>query len=337
VTRRATASLLLTLAATGCDRTVDPTFSPPNPTATPPPGADLIVTSDGLAPGLAAPGPRDVFALSASDGSSPTLLSSCQIRGQHCDTAEADLSPDGARLVARRFTDVATPADAGIMLVELRESLEGVVIAPARRVTGLDYSPRDELVVYSGQGEGLLDDLWVMRPNGVDDRNLTESLTHHERRPRIDPTGTVAVFDRAAPGAKSEIWIFVNRLDQRRVTSGGPGSGTLPGSDLAVGSDLDAVYSPDGAFLAFRRLAGLGDGRGDWELITCRTDGSALTVIAAGPGVRGAPDWGAGGIVFVESDAAGSRIVVVAADGSGRRTVAGVPAGFALSHPRWLR
>jgi Tol biopolymer transport system component len=336
VTRRALAWLLLTFGAAACDRTIEPTFSPPNPTATPPPQADLVVASDGLGPEPLTPGLRDVYALTSADGSGVTLLSSCRIGTQHCDTEEADLSPGSERLVARRYTDPGAPGDAGITLVELRESLEGVVIAPARRVSGLDYSPRSELVVYSGMGEGLLDDLWVTLPNGAEDRNLTASTTHHERRPRIDPSGSVAVFDRAAPGGKSEIWIFVNRLDQRRVTEGGAGDLTLPGGEAVVGSDRDPVYSPDGEHVAFRRLVGLGDGRGDWEILSVRSDGTELTTIVSGPGFRGAPDWGAAGIVFVETDATGSRIVVSAVDGSGRRNVLGVPQGFKLSHPRWI-
>jgi hypothetical protein len=328
--------LLLALGAAACNRTTEPTFTLPNITATPPPDADLLVVSDGLGPEPETEAFRDVYALRSSDGAGVTLLSACRFLGQRCDTEEADLSPDNTRLSARRYTDSAAPDAAGITLVELRESLEGVVIAPTQRVSGIDYSPRSELVVYSALGEGAREDLWVMLPNGADNRNLTASAEVHERRPRIDPSGSVAAFDRAAPGGKSEIWIFTTRVDQVRVTSGGPVGATLPGSDAVVGSDRDPAYAPDGQRLAFRRLAAPGDGRGDWEILTVRTDGSELTTLVSGPGFRGAPDWGAGGIVFAESDATGSRIVVVASDGAGRRNVLSLAPSLALAHPRWI-
>jgi hypothetical protein len=333
--RRALATLLA-LAAVACNQGSDPTFTLPNTTATPPPGADLLVVTNALGPNAALDQPRDVFALSSAGSGDATLLTACRLRGQRCDTEEADLSADGVRVITRRYTDAALPDATSATLVELSESLEGIVVAASQRVSGVDYSSRSELVVYSALGESSLEDLYVMLPTGADVRNLTASATVHERRPRIDPTGSVAVFDRSEGGAKTEVWLYTSRIDQRRLTSGGPGEGTLPGSDTILGSDRDPTYSPDGQAVVFRRLVGVGDGRGNWELLTIRTDGTQLATIVAGPGFRGAPDWGPDGIAFVESDAQGSRIVVAAADGSTRRDALRVAPGFVLSHPRWI-
>jgi hypothetical protein len=59
----------------------------------------------------------------------------------------------------------------------------------------------------------------------------------------------------------------------------------------------------------------------------------------SGPAYRGAPDWGAQGIVFAEGDPATGAysLVVVQPDGSGRRTVLSLGPGFLLSNPRWLK
>ena len=60
------------------------------------------------------------------------------------------------------------------------------------------------------------------------------------------------------------------------------------------------------------------------------------TVIVTGPAFRDAPDWGSQGIAFAELDGAGSRLVVVAPDGTNRRVPVTLPAGSSLSSVRWL-
>ena len=162
-----------------------------------------------------------------------------------------------------------------------------------------------------------------------------------ERRPRIDPAGQVAVFERidtTVSPAKGEIWIFRNSRDQVRVTTGGEGSAPLAGTPYVVGSDADPDYSPDGTSLVFRRLrsAGAAGGLGEWDVLAVRTDGTNLRTIASGPAYRGAPDWGPEGIAFDEIDATDSRLIVVNADGADRRTLVTLARGFDISNPRWL-
>ena len=148
------------------------------------------------------------------------------------------------------------------------------------------------------------------------------------------------VFERIDSTGKGQIWIYPSNLPQTRVTTGGPGSDPLPRTPYVVGSDADPDYSPDGASVVFRRLTGLGSGGlGAWDILTVRTNGTALSVAASGPIYRGEPDWGPGGILFSEIEPASgaSRLVVVQPDGSGRRTLVTLGASFEISFPRWLR
>jgi hypothetical protein len=97
---------------------------------------------------------------------------------------------------------------------------------------------------------------------------------------------------------------------------------------------------PDGLSVAFRRLTGVGNGGlGTWDLMTLRADGkSDPVVLATGPLFRGAPDWSAKGIVFVETDVAADRsdLVVLSADGASRTVLRTEPAGYRMGAPRWL-
>jgi Tol biopolymer transport system component len=192
--------------------------------------------------------------------------------------------------------------------------------------------------VYSAAGDGDLDDLYRMDSNGQNNRPLTNTPAISERRPRIDPTGNVAVFERIDAGAAGEVWIFNTSTSQVRVTQGGPPGDALPGTPYRIGSDADPDYSPDGRAIVFRRLTAAGsDGRGAWDLLTVAIDGSGLRVIATGARYRGAPDWGPQGIAFEELDEDGrASLVLLSPDGVSRQTLAALGAGSSLSFPRWL-
>jgi Tol biopolymer transport system component len=174
-----------------------------------------------------------------------------------------------------------------------------------------------------------------MDPNGQNIRNRTLTPTVAERRPRLNAAANSAVYERVEAGGKGQIFIF----STFRVTTGGPGSEPLPGTPYVVGSDADPVFSPDGRQVAFRRLTGGGNGGlGTWDVLTARTDGTELMVVASGPVYRGAPDWGPRGILFNEVDVAAgtSQLVWVDADGTHRRTPVSLAAAFDLSYARWL-
>ena len=287
---------------------------------------------------------RDIFAADET-GTPVTRLTTCSRESRPCDVLEASWSPERTRLMARRRTEDTnadgrlTAADGeSLAFVDLARGTEAVILTGDRRVSGVDWSPVGNAVVYSAVGVGDREDLFVMDPNGQNNDNLTGTADVDERRPRIDPTGTVAVYERIEAGGKGRIFVYLNRTAQLQITSGGSGEGALTGTPYQVGSDADPDYSPDGRTLVFRRLVSLGNGGlGSWDIMTVRTDGTTLTTLATGPGYRGAPDWGPRGIVFNEIDPTTglNRIVTIAADGT-RRTPVTVAPGSGLQFPRWL-
>lgn len=322
------------------------------------PTAAIVFTSDAYAarPG----GPREVFALD-EDGAGMTRLTICNVDTRRCDSSEVAPASDGRRLAIRRSTADTNgdgrvgPGDAeAVFIADLQRGVEGKLQLRARaatststfinndRLSGLDWSPLDDILVYSANGEGTNDDLFrtVPRPDPdvTETRNLTATQAIRERRPRIDPSGTVAVYERTDATGKSEVFIYTNATQQFRVTSGGELGEALAGSAYLVGADADPDYSPDGRSVVFRRLMGTGNGGlGLWDMMTVRTDRTNLTTLASGPLYRSAADWGPKGILFSEIDRLTNlaRLVVMQPDGSGRRVLATLN-GFDIASPRWL-
>jgi hypothetical protein len=214
-------------------------------------------------------------------------------------------------------------------------------LVSVQRISGVTWSPIEELLVESAIGTRGLEDLFVTvprpDPTASDTSNLTDTGDVRERRPRIDPTGSVAVFERIDATRKGTIWIYGG--PQSPITTGGPGEEPLLGTPYVVGSDADPGYSPDGGSLVFRRMTGLGTrGLGTWDVLRVSVDGTGLGTLASGPLYRSAPDWGAKGIVFAETDDAGvPRLVVVQPDGSGRRVLQTLAAGHDIAYPHWLK
>ena len=309
----------------------------------PPAAAAIVFTSNSYAQ---APGaPRELFAVE-SGGAGLTRLTFCNVDPRRCDTAEASPAPDRQRMAILRVTDDSdgngrlTADDGQALLVsDLGRAVEGALFPQSQHVGGVDWSRGGEVLVYSADGEGGLDDLYRVDPNGQNNRNLTVTADVRERRPRIDPTGSVAVYERIEADGKGQIFIFNTTQSQLRVTSGGPGTAALPNTLYVVGADADPDYSPDGRFIVFRRLTDTGNGGlGTWDVLTVRPDGTGLAVVATGPAYRGAPDWGTEGIVYSEVDVAAgtAELVVVQPDGTGRRSLLSLPAGLEISYPRWL-
>ncbi len=321
------------LCAAACHKDQPNPFAGANATATPPPDADIVFTSNLYAssPG----GTRDVYAVKM-DGSGLTRLTACNVGTAACDNIEAAPAPDRRRLAVRRAARAGETA--ALVQVNLARGIEGTLLPSSAAVTGIDWSPTDEILVYSANSAGGMDDLFRMDSNGSNARSLTNTPDVRELHPRVDPTGNVAVFGRLVAGGRGEIWLFQTGASQSRITSGGPGDGALPGSLYLVGSDADAAYSPDGGTIVFRRLtAATADGRGTWDLLTYVSGAPSPTLIVGGPAARGAPDWSSRGIVFGEADASGTRLVVVQPDGSGRRVPVSLGPGYAIDFPRWLR
>jgi dipeptidyl aminopeptidase/acylaminoacyl peptidase len=324
-----------------CNTTYDNPFANSNPTVAPRADATVVYTSNGYAtrPGS----PDEVFA-AGEGGAGVTRLTFCNNDTRRCSSLEAAPAPDRFRVALRRVDadgnkdGQLTAADGeALLVVDLSRSVEGGLLQSNARVSGIDWSPTGDVLVYSAAGEGGIEDLYRADPNGQNTRNLTSTNTVRERRPRIDPSGSAALFERIDVDGKGQIWLFSSTGAQVRVTAGGDGGAALAGTPYVVGSDADPDYSPDGRSVVFRRLTGTGNGAlGTWDIMTARLDGSAMTTIVTGAAFRGAPDWGPKGIVFPESDSASARLVLVQGDGSGRQVLVTLGSSFDISYPRWL-
>ena len=335
------AVLAATLAA-GCARTYDNPFAGSNPIVAPSASAAIVFASN--AHGARAGTGREIFAVEES-GANATRLTFCGEAGAVCASLEASFGGDRRRAVVRRVTADAdsdgrlTTGDGeGLFLIDFQRGVEGALVPAAARASSVDWSGISDVIVYAGAGTGALEDIFRMDPNGQNNRNISDTATIRERHPRVDPTGSIAVFERIDSTGKGEIWVFFTTQAQSRITTGGETGPALPQTPYVVGSDADPDYSPDGRAIVFRRLRALGDGRlGHWDLMTVSADGTALTTIATGPAFRDAPDWGPRGIVFTETGADGrTELVIVNPDGSNRRTILTVGANVDMGAPRWL-
>ncbi len=220
--------------------------------------------------------------------------------------------------------------------MDLSRSVE-TIIFPSRRVLAADYSPDGTFVIFSSvPAQTTESDLFYSAPNGDAEENLTITPTVQERNPRIDPFARTVVFEKIDETGVSRIYLY----PATALTSGPATGPALPGTPYVVGADADPVISPDGASIAFTRLTATGNGGlGTWDLLTLKADGASQpVVIATGPVYRGTPDWGANGILFVETDAATSRsqLVRVQPDGSGRTVLRTESSSGRMGAPRWL-
>lgn len=355
----AAASVLLAL--TGCSKDYPNPFEGQISTNPPTADAALIFTGNGWSE-TSGQG-REAFSANPA-GSNLTRLTFCNDSSQVCDTAEAMLAPDHRRAILRVLdTDtnadgVLSPEDGyALVYVDLDRQAQATLVEASQQVTGMDWSPVQDLVVYSAQGIGG-EDLFRTTPirptpdNQQDTRNLSCVIDPttgapgacddriRDRRPRIDPSGSFLCFERIGVDGKGQIWVFQNVATMFGVTTGGPGSEALTGTPYVVGSDADPDFSPDNSSIVFRRLKATGNGgRGTWDIMAVNSDGTNLRTIATGPAWRSAPDWSTdGSIAFAESDVATGTptLVQVDADGSNRRTLVSLAAGFRLDFPRWL-
>jgi hypothetical protein len=338
-------AVVLLVGLSACSSEAENPFAELTPVRAPGPESDIVFTSDSWA--TRGGGPREIFAVQ-DDGGGLSRLTFCNNDQRRCDSAEVAPAPDRLRVMIRRVAADTnsdgrlTSADGeSVVFMDLTRGTEAPLVPASQHVSGLDWSPIDGVVVYSARAEGGREDLFRMDPNGQNNGNLTASTAVDERRPRIDPNGRTAIYERIDATGKGKIAIWADSGRQAvPVTQGGPGEERLTGTPYMVGSDADPDYSPDALSVVFRRLTATGNGGlGFWDVMTIRVDGRDLRTIASGAQFRGAPDWGPSGIVFPELDAAAgtSGLVVVQADGSGRRMPVTLGASFVLSFPRWLR
>ncbi len=296
----------------------------------------------------ASPGaPPDIYCVGLG-ATPPERLTFCGAELASCALIEIAPAPDRQRAAARRIINDSdgdgrlSASDAAVLTyLDLAHGVHSDLVSAERFVSGIDWSPAGEVLLFAARGEGGREDLFRRDVGaGAEDVNLTSSADVTERRPRFSPTGDSAFFARETEDGKSTIWVFSSANRQRQLSFGGAGETLLPGTSYVVGADTDPAPSPDGAGVVFRRLTAVGaNARGLWDLFVIPSDGSGEPQpLVTGPMERGAADWGSGGIVFAESDPAtgGTALVVVDAGGGGRRVLAAAPPGYTLASPRWL-
>jgi hypothetical protein len=332
--RRSSLAVVLVLLVTACNNDRANPFTAA--TFTRPPSADAVLLFVSGSWAEQTGQPRELFALNP-DGSTPERLTNCTQSSTPCDFLEVAPSLDRGRVAAVRSTSGAEAGTSALYFMDLARSVETLVVQ--RRFVGdVDWSPDGFFLVYSSALEnGGREDLFYATPDGTTDNNLTQTTDVRERSPRIDPLSTTAVYERIDQSGVGRIFLYGG---QAPITAGPETGPALPDTPYVVGADASPVFSPDATSVAFRRLTGIGNGGlGTWDLLTVRVDGTNLQTVATGPVFRGAPDWSAEGIVFVETDSAAgeSRLVVVQPDGSGRTVLRTENAGFRMAAPRWLR
>jgi Tol biopolymer transport system component len=308
-------------------------------TVPPPKGAALLFASGVWSTSAGAP--RELYSVKL-DGSEVTQLTFCNdvVNGVQCDTVEASSAPDALRVAARRAAvdtngdGQVTEADGtALAFVDLKRGVEALLVPSARRVSGVDWAPNGDIIAYSSlPAGGGTEDLFRIDFNGQNDTNLTcpDPTTAcngslRERRPRIDPLETIAVFERIDTSiGQAQVALFQTSASIPILTSGP--------------NDADPAFSPDGRRVVFRRLtnATANGGLGSWDILTVAIDGTGLSTVASGPAFRGAPDWGTDGIAWAESDGSGTRLVVSGPDGSAARAIVSQGTTAQLSNPRWL-
>ena len=302
-----------------------------------PPSADsaLVFVSGSWA---SEPGqPRELLATTA-DGTKVERLTACAEAAQPCDVLQVALAPDRARLAAVRTTPDAKPGAAALYFMDLSRAVEKLMF-PRKSVSSVDWSPTGTFLVYASPGQGLstVEDLYYCEPNAANDQALTSTATFRERSPRIDPFERTAVYEQIDDSGVGRIYLYAQTPVP--ITSGPATGPALADTPYVVGADADPVFSPDATRVAFRRLTGTGNGGlGTWDVLTVAVDGTDLQTVVTGGLFRGAPDWGKGGITFVETDAATgkSRLVVVQPDGSGRKVLLEEGSAFRMAAPRWI-
>jgi Tol biopolymer transport system component len=337
------AALLAALALPSCSPQYDNPFQNSNQTVPPPASAAIVFSSNTYA--TRAGSGLEVFSMDAT-GAEVTRLTSCNTADRRCEYLEAIPGTTRSRQAVRRLMDTdgdgklsATDGES-LRIIDLSRAVEGELVPGNAHVSGADWSPGEEILYYSGVGTSAADDLYQITSNGQSNQNLTQTAVLRERRPKFNLGGTSLAFERIDAEGKGVIWVATS-LGLRALTTGAPGTEVLAGTPYTVGSDADPVFSPDGRVVLFRRLVATGNGGlGIWNLMTIRIDvaDAVATPFLTGTAYRGAPDWNAAGIVFVEvAPGSGPQLVFVDATGGARRVLMTAGAGFLIQFPHWLR
>ena len=181
-------------------------------------------------------------------------------------------SPDGRQLA------IASSADGRswqLTIADLNSGRVGLIAAPAT-IGGLAWAP-GALPVFAGQAApGQAQDIYVLERDG-NARNLTSTPEIEEDLPQWSPDGRSIVFTTSPAGQLDQRQIAVMRADggRRQQLTAGPGPHT------------NAVWSPDGAWIAYVAK----ERSADWQVWAMRADGSEPRVLTFGPARKFYLSW----------------------------------------------
>lgn len=221
------------------------------------------------------------------------------------------------------------------------------------------WSPDSQQIAFFREKAGQPADLFVMRADGGDVRQLTKTAKASEGYPSFSPDGRTIAYESDAVGGNFDIWLMdATGFNPRRIT-------TSPARDVAPS------WSPDGAAIVFMSdrdnpefdiYTMTADGGDVQRLTTGHTnwfpqyspDGTRLamhtgrdvhvldlatrriTRLTTDPANGMFPSWSPDGLrlVFMSWRHGVTQLFMMNADGSAQRQVASAPRGSSID-PRW--
>jgi len=234
-------------------------------------------------------------------------------------TADSEGSPGGSPSLVLAYADDSR-GSLDIYVVSLGREVPRRLTALRRDEFSPSWSPDGDRIAYrvnpARSDEG---DIWTMRANGKDKRNLTRSPNVADWSPSWSPDGTsIAYFSTAGGGG--DIWIMrADGRDKRNVTRNGA-------------LNEYPTWSPEG-----RRLAFNSHRNGQFEIYSTATDGSRQRNLTRHPARDQWPAWSPDGsrIAFMSERDGSEDVFVMRADGSSVRNLTGTPT-LDESHPTWM-
>jgi Tol biopolymer transport system component len=259
-------------------------------------------------------------------------------------------SPNGRSLLFARDADLYVMNAQGSARLKLVDGQSGI--------SQQRWSPDGRMIAYVNgrpEGEGTVEELWVMRSDGSGKLRLAENatepswspdgsrlayvtvqLTHiHVRVINVDGTGDVALTDRTSfqpawsPDGSRIAFVTLGGKQMFLVNPDGTGevSVTPPGTE-----DDGPAWSPDGTRIAFHT----GVPGADSDIAVMNADGTGRVNLTNRAGFDLSPAWSPDGsrIAYHQSDLVDSEIYIMNADGSAKTNLSKRPTTLE-STPAW--